>query len=78
MDGKLIVVAAFDADDEGNLIAAFEPREMQSESGAKLAALELSGHHAGVIAWSRTADPDHGEYGDPVELARYGLVPELE
>jgi hypothetical protein len=38
----------------------------------------LSGKHAGVIAWSRTAQPDIGEYGDPVELARYGEVPDME
>lgn len=76
--GKLVVLVAFDMDEDGNLQPAFEPREMQSEEGAILAAMELAPHHTGVLAWSRTADPQHGEYGDPVELARYGLVPDMK
>jgi hypothetical protein len=75
---KLIVLLAFDLDSEGNLRPAFEPREMPSEDRARLAAMELAPHHAGILAWSRTADPQLGEYGEPVELARYGLVPDME
>lgn len=76
--GKLVVVVAFDLDDEGNLRPAFEPREMPSEHRAKLTAQDLSHHHAGVIAWSRTANPQLGEYGEPVVIAKFGVVPEME
>lgn len=75
--GKLIVVVAFDLDDDGNLQPAFEPHEVLSEYQAKLLATNLAARHAGVLAWSRTADPQLGEYGDPVVLARYGLIPEI-
>ena len=77
-DARLIVLIAFDYDKQGNMQPAFEPREMPSEDRAKLVALDLSRRHAGVIAWTRTADPRLGEYGEPVELARYGSVPEME
>ncbi|MCP4383777.1 MAG: hypothetical protein GY798_20590 [Hyphomicrobiales bacterium] len=75
---SLIVVMAFDRDEEGNLVAAFEPRTYDSEGRAKAEARILSDKHAGVIAWSRRAEPDLGEYGEPTELARYGEVPEME
>lgn len=45
---------------------------------AKTRAAELSRKHAGVIAWARDADPKIGEYGEPVEIARYGDVPDME
>lgn len=77
-DTRLIVLIAFDYDDEGTLQPAFEPREMPDEDRARRAALDLSRHHAGVLAWSRSADPQLGEYGEPVELARYGATPEME
>lgn len=76
--GKLIVLLAFEHDEDGNLVPAFEPREMPSEDRAKLAARDMAPHYAGVIAWSRSADPQLGEYGAPEELARFGTVPELE
>ena len=76
--GKLVVVVAFDLDDEGNLQPAFEPREMPSEQRARLVAQDLAAHHAGVIAWSRSANPQLGEYGEPVVIARHGVVPEME
>ena len=34
--------------------------------------------HAGVIAWSRDANLDLGDYGEPVELYRHGEVPDME
>lgn len=76
--GKLIVVAAFDRGDDGELVPAFEPREMPDERRAKQAAIELKGRHAGVIAWSRDADPAMGEFGPPKILAVFGDVPDME
>ena len=75
---KLIVLMAFDRDEEGDLRPAFEPREMPDERRAKQAALELKSRHAGVVAWSRDANPAIGEFGPPEVLAVYGDVPEME
>jgi hypothetical protein len=75
---KLIVVLAFDRDEEGTLGPAFEPMQFETEDRAKRFARDISGKHAGVIAWSRQADPDMGDYGEPVELARFGDVPDME
>ncbi|WDR04044.1 hypothetical protein PSQ19_08555 [Devosia algicola] len=75
---KLIVVLAFDPGDDGMLGPAMEPMQFETEDRAKRFARDLADKHAGVIAWSRTADPDLGEFGDPVELVRYGDVPDLE
>jgi hypothetical protein len=74
----LIVLAAFDRDPEGNLVPAFDPREYPDERRALIAALELHPHHAGVIAWKRTADTALGDYGPPEVIARYGDVPDME
>lgn len=76
--GKLIVLAAFDRDDEGNLVPAFEPREMQSEDKAKLEAMGLAPRHAGVVAWVRSADLALGDFGDPVILFQAGDIPAME
>lgn len=76
---KLIVLAAFDRDpDTGELVPAFEPKEMPDEDRAKRMARDLKDQHTGVIAWSRTADPDMGEFGPPETLAVYGEVPDME
>jgi len=76
--GKLIVFLAFNRDDEGQLQPAFEPREMPSEFAATTAARMAANKYAGVVAWSRTADPDIGEYGPPEVLFTAGDVPEME
>ncbi len=75
---RLIVLAAFDRNDEGNLVPAFEPREMPDEARAKRVAQEMSARHAGVIAWVRSADPRLGDYGPPELLAAFGDVPDME
>lgn len=76
---RLIVVAAFDPDEEGELqpVQGY-PMEMQSEDRAKRVAQTLATKHAGVIAWSREANPQIGEYGEPVILFRHGSVPDME
>ena len=76
--GKLIVFLAFNRDDEGELQPAFEPREMPTEFAATTAARVAADKYAGVVAWSRTADPDIGEYGPPIVLFQAGEVPDLE
>lgn len=75
---KLIVLAAFDEDEDGNLKPVFDPRQVDNEDRAKRDARLLVTRHAGVIAWSREADPSIGEYGDPVILYQHGKIPEME
>lgn len=75
---KLIVVVAFDNDENGELQVAFGPAEQQSEERAKRTAQALATKHAGVIAWSREANPLIGEYGEPTTLFRAGTVPDME
>lgn len=75
---KLIVVMAFDPDDEGTLQTAFGPQDFQSEDRAVRAAQALAPKHAGVIAWSREANVDIGEYGEPVTLFQAGDIPDME
>lgn len=38
----------------------------------------MVGRYAGVIAWSREAKPDVGEYGEPTVLFQHGEVPDME
>jgi hypothetical protein len=75
---KLIVLMAFDRDDEGNLQPAFEAKEMPDEARARRTAHGMKDAHAGVIAWSRPANPALGEFGAPEVLAVYGDVPDME
>ena len=74
----LIVLLAFDRDEEGELRDAFEPREMPSEDRAIRAARGIAPDHAGVIAWSRSARPDTGDFGEPKVLFRAGDVPDMD
>jgi len=75
---KLIVVVAFDKDDEGTPQAVYGPAEQQSEERVVRTATSLAVKHYGVIAWSREADITLGEYGPPTILFQAGEVPEME
>ena len=75
---KLIVVVAFDRADDGELFTAYGPTDQQSEERATRAPKALAGQHAGVIAWSRDADPALGDYGPPTTLFVSGDVPDME
>ena len=54
---KLIVVMAFDRDEEGSLQTAFEPTGQQSEERAIRTAKALAPKHAGVIALGPGSKP---------------------
>jgi hypothetical protein len=75
---KLIVVIAFDRGEDGELFPAFGPADQQSEDRAIRTARALAAKHAGVIAWSRDADPTLGDYGPPTTLFVSGDVPDME
>jgi hypothetical protein len=76
--GKLIVLAAFDRNDEGELVAAFDPRQVDTAGRAVREAKLLAPNHAGVVAWSRDADPSVGEYGPPEILFQAGEIPDID
>lgn len=76
--GRLIVLAAFVRNEDGDLVPAFDPRQVDTEERAKREARMMADQYAGVVAWSREADPALGEYGPPVVLFQQGEIPELE
>jgi hypothetical protein len=76
--GKLIVLAAFVKNDDGELVPAFEPLQVDTEERAKHEAGVMADQYAGVVAWSREADLGLGEYGPPVVLFQKGEIPEME
>ena len=53
---KLIVVVAFDRDEDGELKPVYGPAEQQSEERAVRTARALADKHVGVIAWSQSGD----------------------
>jgi hypothetical protein len=75
---KLIVVTASDRDESGDLQPIYGPAEQQTEDRAIRTAKGLDGRHAGVIAWSREANPALGEYGEPTTLFVWGDVPDMK
>ena len=70
----LHVVQAFEQRDGG--IVPLEPKACPSAASARGLANQLAGTHAGVIAWSRTGDPDLGDWGPPEVLVRTGVIPD--
>lgn len=74
----LNVFMAFERDEEGELRPAFDAQEMSSEFAAINRAKLMAKSYAGVIAWSRPARPDVGEFGEPTVLYQAGDVPDLE
>ena len=75
---KLIVTAAFERGEDGELFPIYGPAEQQTEERAVRVAKSLAMKHAGVIAWSREANPAIGEYGPPITLFQAGDVPDME
>jgi hypothetical protein len=70
----LYVVEAFE-EREGGVVPT-EPKVCPSEASARELAGRLALTHAGVIAWSRTGDPDLGDWGPPEVLVRTGVIPD--
>ena len=69
------VAMAFRRDEEGELVA-LEPVEARSSSAAVSRARSLAAQEAGAVAFSRTGDPDIGEFAEAVVLYREGEVPD--
>jgi hypothetical protein len=60
--------------EDGELVAE-DGLEAPSPSAAISRARALSTAKAGAVAFSRSGDPDTGEYGEVVILARFGETP---
>ena len=68
------VAMGFERDGEGELVA-LDPVECQSSTQATSRARSLAATKAGAIAFSRTGDPDVGEFEDAKVLWQGGEVP---
>lgn len=68
------VVLPFIRDVDGELIAE-EAAEAPSEHSAMSRARLMIGKKAGAVAFSRTGDPQLGDFDDAVILGRYGETP---
>ncbi len=75
---KLIMLNAYNRSDDGQLVPAFEPRQMKREETAVYIAQTLVNDYAGVVVWSREAEPAVGEYGPSIILFQCGQVPEFD
>ena len=69
------VAMAFEKTEEGDLVA-LDPMESQSSTQAISRARSLATTKAGAVAFSRTGDPDIGEFADAVVLFKTGDVPD--
>ena len=68
------VSLGFIRNEEGELVA-LEAVESQTSSVAVAKARSLASKNAGAIAFSRTGDPNIGEFADAVVLWQGGEVP---
>lgn len=57
-------------------LQADEPRIARDKDHCIRLAQQVAGSRHAVIAFSRTGDPDTGDFDDPVILAKHGEVPE--
>ena len=69
------VAMGFERDAEGQLVA-MDAVEAQSSSAAIARARSLAATKAGAVAFSRTGDPNIGEFADAVVLFKAGEVPD--
>ena len=67
------VAVPFSRDDEGNLMPG-EAKEATNADRARRLAQAMASTHAGAIAFSRTGDPDQGDFQDAEVIAVYGAV----
>lgn len=68
------VVQAFEERDGATV--ALEPKAAPGEASARALAKMMAITHVGVIAWSKTGDPDLGQWEQPKELFRAGVIPD--
>lgn len=71
------VALPFIRTDDGDLVAG-EAQDRQTSSAAIAAAASMARTAAGAVVFSRTGDPQIGEFEDAVVLRTFGEVPSLE
>lgn len=76
--GKLIVLAVFNRNESGELVATLDPRQFETVDQALQAARVIADRHTGVIVWMREVDPYLGGYGPPTILFQSGDLPALK
>jgi hypothetical protein len=68
------VALPFERTEDGDLVPV-EAMEAPSAGAAQRLAMRFSLVKAGAVAFSRTGDPDSGEFEDAVVIAKYGELP---
>jgi hypothetical protein len=69
------VAMGFERDPEGELVAT-DALECQSSAQATSRARSLAATKAGAVAFSRTGDPELGEFADAIVLFKAGEIPD--
>ena len=69
------VAMGFERDEAGELVA-MDPLEVRTPSAAVARARSLATTKAGAVAFSRTGDPELGDFADAVILFAQGEVPD--
>lgn len=69
------VVLPFLRNEDGDL-APGEAMEVPSAASARSRAAAALGKYAGAVAFSRTGDPQLGDFDDAVVLGRFGETPD--
>ena len=75
-DVTYYVALPFLPDEEGDLVPG-EAQDRQSAHAAIRTAEEMARKHGGAVAFSRTGDPNIGEFAPAVVLKTFGEVPDL-
>jgi hypothetical protein len=69
------VVLPFVKAENGEIVPAGEGEDAPTPVAAKRRARQFQAEFGGGVAFSRTGDPDSGDFDDDVLLARFGEVP---
>ena len=75
-DVTYYVALPFVLNEEGELVPG-EAQDKQSAPAAIRAAEDMARRFGGAVAFSRTGDPNIGEFADAVVLKTFGTVPDL-
>ena len=68
-------VLPFSRSEDGDFIAE-AAIEVRSHEQAKATAMRMAGADRGAVAFTKTGDPQLGDWNDAVILGRYGDVPD--
>jgi hypothetical protein len=69
-----VMLLAFERNEHGDAIPAFNPLQMESVEQALAEAEKLSPQDAGVVVWRRNAQPAVGELSEPIIIYQRGII----